>query len=258
MTPFVIPTIPEAYRKLRYKVKYFIVDTKLKWYSTSRNPRLVQSKFQGQTLITLRVHPRDKYLVKPGEFLSVERKRVNSFSLNSFVDMYCQEIVDNMSFPEYKEGETSAFDKSLAESAVSQIQTVDIPETPMSPLTRASNFFRSTPKGETNEETKQDDKPLESPGIRAWKRKHLLRLMRRLGWQEEEVVDVEKELVESKRVAESESASNKVWERVLNDISLSAAQISTGSAPSSREDFENLNSDLTAGRRRPTTAQTMG
>ncbi|KAF3988716.1 hypothetical protein FT663_03219 [Candidozyma haemuli var. vulneris] len=259
MPHFFIPTIPETYKKLRYKVNYFIVDTRSKWYSTSRNPRLVQSKFQGQTMITLRVHPHDKYLIKPGEFLSLEKKDPDTFSLNSFVDMYCQEMVDNMSFPDYegseKDEEEDSQEQDQDTKEAPKINSVDINEPPISPITRASNFIRSFSRSErkaVNMEKEESPKAPESPKTPespiTRKRDFYRRMLGIRRWEEEPLE--ESTSIGMEVSGDFSSPSPKVWRRVLSDISLSAAQISTGSAPSSRGAYENLSSDLTEGRLR--------
>lgn len=227
-----MPTIPETYKRIRYKVNFFIVDTKLKWYLTSRNPRLIQSKFQGQTLISLRVHPHDKYLVKKGEFLSLEKKQPDHFSWGSLVDLYCQEAVENMSFPPPEE-EIQEDPKGCEQP---MIQSVDIVNKRVSKITRASNFIRSfqRSKAETGR-----DKESPGPGIR--RRIMYSRLFRR---------GHDKSSDEASPSNKSSDSCPRVWHRILNDVSLSAAQVSTGTAPTSRSDYDNLSSDLTEGRRR--------
>ncbi|KAK6203581.1 uncharacterized protein RJT21DRAFT_139313 [Scheffersomyces amazonensis] len=64
--------LQHAIHELRYKVDYYFVDYRQRYYSTNRNPRLIQTKLQNQQLISLRTFPKDKYLLKPGQFLSLE------------------------------------------------------------------------------------------------------------------------------------------------------------------------------------------
>ncbi|KAK6456011.1 uncharacterized protein RJT20DRAFT_140687 [Scheffersomyces xylosifermentans] len=63
-----------VFHDVKYHWHYLAVDYRRKYYSTNRNPRVIQSKFQNQTLISLRTFPQCKYLIKPGEFLSVVPK----------------------------------------------------------------------------------------------------------------------------------------------------------------------------------------
>lgn len=229
-----MPTIPETYKRIRYKVNFFIVDTKLKWYLTSRNPRLIQSKFQGQTLISLRVHPHDKYLVKKGEFLSLEKKQPDYFSWGSLVDLYCQEAVENMSFPPPEE-EIQEEPKGCEQP---KIQSVDVGNKRISKITRASNFIKSFQRSKP-----EAGKDTESPGPGLRRRILYSRLFRRRH---------DNSSNEASPSNKSSDSYPRVWHRILNDVSLSAAQVSTGTAPTSRSDYDNLSSDLTEGRRRVT------
>lgn len=232
-----VPTIPETYKKLRYKINYFIVDTKLKWYLTSRNPRLIQSKFQGQTLITLRVHPHDKYLVKHGEFLTLEKKEPNDYTWGSLIDLYCQEAVEKMSFPPLEEEPHTERDENF------KIQQVEIAREHISKITRVSNFLRSFL---TSRRPDESEKASNEDGNLAEKISGRRAFYDRLFKTRED-----KDATSSPPTdVFTESTCPKVWTRILSDVSLSAAQVSTGSAPTSRSEYDNLSSDLTEGRKR--------
>lgn len=44
------------------------------YYNTDRNPRVIHTRLPQQQLLSLRTWPRDKYLIKPGEFLTLARR----------------------------------------------------------------------------------------------------------------------------------------------------------------------------------------
>ncbi|KAK6462054.1 hypothetical protein DFJ63DRAFT_313205 [Scheffersomyces coipomensis] len=64
----------QTFRFIRYKIDYYYVDYKQRYYSTNRNPRIIQTKLQNKQLISLRTFPKDKYFTKPGEYLMLEPK----------------------------------------------------------------------------------------------------------------------------------------------------------------------------------------
>ncbi|GEQ68472.1 hypothetical protein JCM33374_g2140 [Metschnikowia sp. JCM 33374] len=66
-----LETLETAYHNVRYKLDYHLIHARLKYYSNSKNPRVIHTKLNNQRLITLRTNPHDPYLVKPGEFLTL-------------------------------------------------------------------------------------------------------------------------------------------------------------------------------------------
>lgn len=81
-----LETLEAAYHNVRYKVDYHMIHARLKYYSNSKNPRVIHTKLNNQRLITLRTNPHDPYFVKPGEFLT----------LGSSTDEYSAETLDHV------------------------------------------------------------------------------------------------------------------------------------------------------------------
>lgn len=63
--------------KARYNYSYLKAEYLRKYYSDNKNPRIIPSKLTDK-LISLRTFPVDKYLIKPGQFLSTHPHTVNS------------------------------------------------------------------------------------------------------------------------------------------------------------------------------------
>lgn len=71
-----------AIHNLKYRLDYYRADYTRKYYSNSKNPKVIHSKLNCKNLLSLRTCPRDKYMINPGEFLSTEPKRGENEELN--------------------------------------------------------------------------------------------------------------------------------------------------------------------------------
>lgn len=58
----------------RYKMDYYMIHARLNYYSNSKNPRVIHTRFQNQKLTSLRTNPHDPYFIRPGEFLTLAKK----------------------------------------------------------------------------------------------------------------------------------------------------------------------------------------
>lgn len=67
-------SLSEHLRDLQYHIDYAKINYRQRYYSTSRNPRVIQARIGNEPLLSLRTYPLDLYIVKPGEFLALERK----------------------------------------------------------------------------------------------------------------------------------------------------------------------------------------
>lgn len=81
------------YRQVRFNVRFAIADYKQRYYSNSKNSRVIHTKLQNQPLITLRTEPHDKYLHSPGEFFKVpeeteDKEPVDFFDSQSNMDAH--------------------------------------------------------------------------------------------------------------------------------------------------------------------------
>lgn len=54
---------------MRYKVDYHLINARVKYYSNSKNPRVIHTKLNNTHLVSLRTHPNQKYVVRTGDFL---------------------------------------------------------------------------------------------------------------------------------------------------------------------------------------------
>lgn len=68
-------TLDEVIHSVRYNFEYYRIHATLNYYSNSRNPRVIQARFKNQKLTTLRTNPHDPYYTRPGEFLTLAKKR---------------------------------------------------------------------------------------------------------------------------------------------------------------------------------------
>lgn len=80
-----LDTVEAVYKQARYQVDYRLVQARLKYYSNSKNPRVIHTKLDNQCLVSLRTNPFNPYKVKPGDFLTCR-----SSSSDSWLDYYVE------------------------------------------------------------------------------------------------------------------------------------------------------------------------
>lgn len=66
-------TLDEVIHSVRYNFDYYRIHARLNFYSNSKNPRVIQTRFKNQKLTTLRTNPHDPYYARPGEFLTLAK-----------------------------------------------------------------------------------------------------------------------------------------------------------------------------------------
>ena len=74
------------YRDLKFRINHLLVAYRQKYYSTDKNPRVIQSRVQNQQLLSLRTFPKDPYLTgsdKPFLHLSNEYEETESQYLDN-------------------------------------------------------------------------------------------------------------------------------------------------------------------------------
>lgn len=74
-------SILHKYRDLKFRVNHLLVAYRQRYYSTHKNPRVIQSRVQNQQLLSLRTFPKDPYLTgsdKPFLHLSNEYEETES------------------------------------------------------------------------------------------------------------------------------------------------------------------------------------
>lgn len=216
----ILPTCEEIWRDLRYKTRYFIIDSKRKWYLTSKNPRVIHTRLQGQRLTTLRTCPNDRYLVKHGEYLDVEKKKPEPIKepdyFESLVDLY------NEDFEEEQENSDHSIEVEPPLHSIVD-EYISPPPRYSSPVDKSSSFFQKLHQKYPNAEDKE---------------------------QVYVVIDENHPELSSReqlllRKMQKRPENDQIWKTVLNDVSLSAARLSTGSTPPSREELGDVSGDFT-------------
>lgn len=263
MTPPDWADVYHVYRRARYKVDYHLIELRRKYYSNSRNPRVIHSKLKTGILTTLRTCPNDKYLAKPGEYLSIEGEESDPQSdpqsepIDDLVDLYLEEpeepLVD-------LEDIASATDDENRPSA--EIMSADTPATQVSPI--SNDEFALGSKSDLNLHLdKMAATPVKtgSPAKSRPSMSDLQRVWSRLPFTQYKLQSIMKrnasatattESVEAYQITKcAQSEDRRVWKTVLNDVSLSAARLSTGSDVGSKDEFENLSGDFTDYKRKP-------
>lgn len=241
--PVYIPSLSEAYRKAKYNWNYLLIDARLRYYSNSSNPRVVHTKFSNQPLLSLRTYPHDKYFVKQGEFLTLARKDDND--IVSFLDCYNEASLASHANP------TQYCMPGLPTQYCTPglFEVVKLSEGEWRPLAsdRLHDWFRTqVPKEQTDKiMARAHERKKELVG------KMKMRLRAKVGSatdKEEQLIDMPLSPVTSKseghmlelarvrfegdpnqRCKCAKCDEKKIWQTVLNDVSLSAARLSTGS-----------------------------
>lgn len=80
-----VPTLAEAWGQAKYKIDYFGIDMRLRFYSNSQNPRVIQTKLDSQPLLTLRTHPREDYWAQRRDVDIQERTQAQ---IDDVLDIY--------------------------------------------------------------------------------------------------------------------------------------------------------------------------
>lgn len=259
MTPPDWADVYHVYRRARYKVDYHLIELRRKYYSNSRNPRVIHSKLKRGILTTLRTCPNDKYLAKPGEYLSIEgaEPEPQSEPFDDLVDLYLEEpeepLVD-------LEDTRSATDHENGPSA--EIMSAETPATQFTPL--SNDEFVLGSKSDLNlhfDKMAATPAKTESPAKYKPSMSDLQKVWSRLPFTQYKLQSIMKrnaaatattESVEAYQITKcAQSEDRRVWKTVLNDVSLSAARLSTGSDVGSKDEFENLSGDFTDYKRKP-------
>lgn len=81
-------SLDDFIHNVRYKISYYRIHARLNYYSNSKNPRVIHTKFKNQKLTTLRTNPHDPYFVKPGEFLTLAKKEPEDTFFDDLLSSY--------------------------------------------------------------------------------------------------------------------------------------------------------------------------
>lgn len=236
-----------AYRRVRYKIDYHLIELRRKYYSNSRNPRVIHSKLKDGILTTLRTCPRDKYLTKPGEFLSIEGEEHED--IDDLVDMYLADPEDQL--VDLQDTRSLAEDENKASADIFSAQSPTTQNTPASP----QNDSDQLKSGELDKSEYTEPKGLPSKSKssmsdlqKVWAKLPFTPSRMHTFINKSTSTTVTSKSVGAHQLSKSGACvgdDRKVWKTVLNDVSLSAARLSTGSDVASRDEFERLSGDFT-------------
>lgn len=107
------------FHRCRYKIDYYSIELRRKYYSNSRSPRVIHTKLKDQVLVTLRTCPQDKYFPKANEYLTL----AGGSDTESDADRYFEEQTPLVDFEE-----TILFDEDDLE--LEELLTAATPQTP--------------------------------------------------------------------------------------------------------------------------------
>lgn len=247
-------SIHRIYRDVQYNLDYYNVKYRQRLYSNDRNPRLIQTRLQNKTLLSLRTCPHDKYLIKPGEFLTIE-----PMDMQQEEDLEEELFCDFASPPASRRLDLNLLHSITMNSVSDLIKIEPEPEelqseecscachSPISFKQRVKlKLIRLRPE-RVKELPQEEDTELEPfPVLRQMP--CLLPSPPRIttGATFQPVLSKPNQCLNNSNCQCTKCCKSEenVWKKVLNDVSLSAARLSTGSLPTSRHDFENLTSDF--------------
>lgn len=234
-SPQLLEMVHQKLHGIRYRLDHFVINQTQRYYSDNHNPRIIQTKLQDQTLLSLRTCPHDQYLTKKDEYLTLEEPYKTEYRAENKSD---QKDIDSAKAGDFI---FKGFDDSY-----------------LQPFKRRFDFFKPQTQSEDGSPKKcscgchPDDPDIIDMSSIVSPRKRL----RKLWHREKENIDAveEKEKDKEKDPDQDEhkdkdknddsDKKNGIWKTVLNDISLSAARVSTGDVPKSSHHFQNLSSDF--------------
>lgn len=282
--------INAAYLAVRYKIDYLLISARIRYYSTSKNPRVVLGKLRNGRLTSLRTNPSPHELAVP-QFFNVNCYEPDT--LAGVIDIYsaigengCENPSPKMVLAsDWKHMGVLELDQGQAEQTseklMPEMAKIDTPGIVPVALGTASveEIWTSSPQRaqEAEKSRKQDvqDKPLSPRKASELPARALLRSydaqkkpFRRPG--SSNFIELAYPSPTSPRSSvpglgsphgfrgrQAVSSGGRrddirVWKTVLNDISLSAARLSTGSEGTSRDEYESFLHDFTYLKRKST------
>lgn len=239
---------------LRYQVRYAKISYRQKYYSTSRNPRVIQAKIGNEPLISLRTYPQDEYLARPDEFLVLERRRIeaadeivsNEIISNDLMPPFEDPFMDFSRLSSFQEGEEVEEITSTVSIELGDIEPIELPK--LLKLKERFRFFRERYQNmNVVHISLQPSVSIPSP---------IMELLDEETSEDEINVPLKEEttvvstprrlsLHQPKDLPTGVTGSKtEVWKSVLNDISLVAAKVSIGHSPKSSKQFRVLSGDF--------------
>lgn len=84
--PMYIPTVEQTVKQLRYKLDYWMIDMRRRYYGNLKNPRVINTKFKNEVLVSLRTHVKFPRSPKRDKFLRLRRSALAD--VESVINMY--------------------------------------------------------------------------------------------------------------------------------------------------------------------------
>lgn len=213
------------FHEIRYQFDYMKMDYRQKYYSNRKNPRVIHTKLQNQKLLTLRTFPRDKYFTKAGEFLKLDE----SYEDKDW-DKDEDEYDESALISEYGSGDVISSTPSIEETPKGYAEFlleklgIGLNENTDPDHAKANDLKKLVinlccPRLSRDHDNKEFAMKCENSSPPSPPRKDSLGGI----------------------LADQQGG---VWKSVLNDISLSAARISTGLSSNGAKEFSRLSSDF--------------
>ncbi|WEJ92621.1 hypothetical protein PSN45_000074 [Yamadazyma tenuis] len=266
------------FKRARGKVEYLRADYTQKYYSNSRDPRVIHTKLN-DSLVSLRPCPEDKYLIKPGEFLTLGPKQPgpetsdhvthkqqvleleesqpleSSHDLISFTQMCTCEchlqtsaetsLIENSP----KQGKRHGWLKTLSGISFKRMTEIPIALSPLSEESSTEIIMINNDQGDSGmPQTSLNPTQVQGDANAVSCKKNSLygEILRRYSFAEGTRLSSISSLEHRDACASgSENQVFPAWKHVINDVSLSAARISTGSTPTASRNTPNLTADFT-------------
>lgn len=86
-----IPTVDHTVKQLRYKFNYAMIDMRRRYYGHLKNPRVINTKFKDEVLVSLRTHTKFPHHHGPAKFLLLHLSP--AIDLESVMNLYYDDDV---------------------------------------------------------------------------------------------------------------------------------------------------------------------
>ncbi|CAK7895871.1 hypothetical protein CAAN1_05S05622 [[Candida] anglica] len=254
--------LSEGYREARYHFAYAKVSYRQKYYSSSKNPRVIQAKMGNTTLLSLRTCPRDQYLVKPGEFLALERKdkvyvEEESSTENKVIDPFlgfsrspsmqcvCASQIEQEGSGSTDSSKPSFMDRMRSLTGRDSGGLIETPvtsnvNTPIQTTNKSIQKYIPPPPPPPPPLSESSNEPQPPPLPPRPTTEKPSRYKSLIGRLHQPSSSRSVSLSSKSRV----SSGGEVWKNVLNDVSLSAARVSIGHSPKTSIHFKVLSGDF--------------
>ncbi|CAI5759810.1 unnamed protein product [Candida verbasci] len=205
-------SLNQFYHDLKFKFDIHRIESRLKHYSLNDNPRIIKEKQQDQSLISLRTYPKEKY------------KDSSNFLKNSSTLQQDYLLLEEVT-------------RTIRDQEIIRDQTRDLNEENLFSTFQIDLNVEISNDENVNDQDEEDEKP---------KNKlydFFVSNMNKLkgGTTEKETTPLVEEKVQEPPVKEPP----QIWKMVLNDVSLSAARLSTGSSSIPIINNTNIRGDFT-------------